>query len=328
MRMTTRLIARLPYGQVVEVLEEIGGIEISKSSGWHIGQEWGARFREEMATEEVEEKAAARAWSTPGGRKAPQQRMGVAVDGAMMNVLEEGWKEFKLGCVYEVVQQTQIDARTGDAGQYGHAEQTSYVAHLGGPQRFGWQVWTEAQRRGWQQACDTQMLGDGAPWIWNLHQEHFHESISVVDWYHAMEHLGNAKLVLHPQEGPVASRWYREHEEALFLGHANRVAHSLNSAADLSDNPEHADALRKAAAYFNNNRDRMQYHDLRNEGWPIGSGMVESGAKQFKARFTGPGMRWSRQGAENLLPIRAALMSSKARFDELWHRAASNSPLS
>ena len=293
-----------------------------------MGQAWGARFGAEMAIEEAEQKAASRAWSTPGGRKAPQQRMGVAVDGAMMNVLEEGWKEFKLGCVYQVVPQTQIDARTGDTGQFGHAAQASYVAHLGGPEAFGWKIWTEAQRRGWQQACDTQMLGDGAVWIWNLHQEHFHESISVVDWYHALEHLGNAKLLLYPEEGPVASRWYREYETDLFLGHAQRVAQNLNSAADQSDSPERAAALHKAAAYFNTNRDRMDYHELRNAGWPIGSGVVESGAKQFKARFTGSGMRWSRQGAENILPLRAAQMTSRHRFDNLWSRAVANSPLS
>ena len=63
---------------------------------------------------------------------------------------------------------------------------------------------------------------------------------------------------------------------------------------------------------------------MREAEWPIASGTVESGAKQFKARFCGPGMRWSRQGAENLLPIRAAILSQ--RFDELWTRVY-NSPL-
>ena len=65
----------------------------------------------------------------------------------------------------------------------------------------------------------------------------------------------------------------------------------------------------------------MQYQRLREDGWPIGSGMIESGVKRFKARFDGAGMRWSRVGAENLLPVRAAVMSGQARFDELWQRA-------
>ena len=55
----------------------------------------------------------------------------------------------------------------------------------------------------------------------------------------------------------------------------------------------------------------------------IGSGMVESVTKQYKSRFCGPGMRWSRNGAERLLPVRTAIMSS--RFDKMW-RLAYNSP--
>jgi hypothetical protein len=56
---------------------------------------------------------------------------------------------------------------------------------------------------------------------------------------------------------------------------------------------------------------------MREEGWVIGSGMVESGGKQFKARFCGAGMRWSRAGAERLLPVRTAILSK--RFDRRWN---------
>jgi hypothetical protein len=67
----------------------------------------------------------------------------------------------------------------------------------------------------------------------------------------------------------------------------------------------------------------MQYLETREEGWLIGSGMVESGAKQYKDRLTGAGMCWSRPGAERLLPIRSAVMSDT--FDQVW-RLAYNSP--
>jgi hypothetical protein len=60
----------------------------------------------------------------------------------------------------------------------------------------------------------------------------------------------------------------------------------------------------------------MNYLDMCSEGYPIASGMVESAAKQYKARFYGASMRWSRKGAERLLPIRKAIMSS--RFDKIW----------
>jgi Uncharacterised protein family (UPF0236) len=324
--MVTRVAARLSYAETVAILQEVGGVWVSASSVWRITQEWGQQIAAEIAREKAQQQAAARAWSTPGGPQDAKGRMGVAIDGAMIHIRKEGWKEFKVGCVYAVERETRIDERTGDEGEFGRAVHPSYAVHLGGPDEFGWQVWTEAQRRGWRQASDTQMMGDGAPWIWRQQAAHFHASIATVDWYHATEHLGEAKMLLYPEGGAVASRWYNGLEKSLYQGHADRVAKSIRAAAAKCDDPQQAAELGKAATYFANNRDRMHYQDLRDDGWLIGSGVIESAAKQFKARMTGPGMRWSRAGAEHMLPLRAAVLTGAARFDELWARAYHNSP--
>ncbi len=124
-------------------------------------------------------------------------------------------------------------------------------------------------------------------------------------------------------EGTLAAkRWRHAHETILYQGHAARIVQVLSVAAQAE--PHVAAELTKEAGYFHNNRRRMNYLEMREEGWAIGSGMVESAGKQFKARFTGPGMHWSRSGAENLLPVRAAIMSN--RFDELWEQAYSLPP--
>lgn len=320
------LSGRLSYGEVCEVIAEEGDVIVSKSTVWGLVQRWGAAVGEVVQVEERETKASAREWSTPGGPPEPGQRMGVAMDGAFMYIHGEGWKEFKVGCVYDVEARRERDARTGDWGQYGHAVHLSYSAHLGEPDRFGWQVWTEAQRRGWQQAQAGIVSGDGAAWIWRLRDDHFPYSESVIDWYHATAYLGTAKQLLYPDGGAAATRWYNRQTTRLYQGHAAQIATDLTKAAAPYAETEAGTTLTAAATYFRNNRDRMQYQELREAGWPIGSGMVESGAKQFKHRFTGPGMRWSRAGAENLLPVRAAVMTSKARFDDLWARALINSP--
>jgi len=67
--------------------------------------------------------------------------------------------------------------------------QNSYVAVLGGPERFGRVLWAEAVRREFPEAGDSIALGDAATWIWNLAGEHFGSSRQLVDWYHAKEHL-------------------------------------------------------------------------------------------------------------------------------------------
>ena len=168
----------------------------------------------------------------------------------------------------------------------------------------------------------TQAIGDGAHWIWNLADEHFFDSLQTVDWYHATEHLYVAAQLYNPDDEAAMKRWYNWAETKLFQGHADQITHDLNQQA--SGHSQRAKDLRTQAHYFENNKRRMQYLELREEGYPIGSGMVESGAKQFKARFTGPGMRWSRDGIERLIPIRSAIMSRQ--FDALWPDVYHNSP--
>jgi len=319
------LSAKFSYGDAEEVIAEEGELSISKSTIWQLVQRWGKRIGEEVAEEEVQEKAKAREWSTPQGQ-LPVGKQGISIDGGMMYILGEGWKEFKISCSFDVEAETRLEKRHGDYAEFGHAENISYTATLKQASSFGWQVWTEAQRRGWQQAQEHLVIGDGASWIWNLRDEHFPESETLVDWYHASEHLGIAKKALYPEVSTQASQWYNRMELALFQGHASRVAHALTQACDTQEDEDSAEVLRKAAHYFSNNQRRMLYQDMRDRGWPIGSGMVESGVKQFKHRFSGPGMRWSRQGAHHLLPVRAAVMTSKSRFDDLWLRAIQNSP--
>jgi hypothetical protein len=64
----------------------------------------------------------------------------------------------------------------------------------------------------------------------------------------------------------------------------------------------------------------MHYLEFREDGFPIGSGTVESGVKQFKQRLAGTGMRWNPPNADRMLIIRAAALSNS--FDDLWRAAA------
>jgi len=175
-------------------------------------------------------------------------------------------------------------------------------------------LWTAAQQRGWEHHYETQAMGDGAPWIWNLVNFHFYDSLQTLDYYHATEHLHQAADLLYPTDPEAAQRWLNRSETRLFQGHADQIASTLAQAA-CGHSQRHKD-LRTEADYFATHKRRMQYLEFREEGYPIGSDMVESEAKQFKARFCGPGMRWSREGAERLIPIRAAIMSHQ--FDTLW----------
>lgn len=138
----------------------------------------------------------------------------------------------------------------------------------------------------------------------------FFTSLQVVDWHHAKLHLTQAANAVHG-EGTAAPRWLRDHETPLMQGHAERLARTLHQLSQ--KHPRCTEALRRKAGYFQDNYRRMQYLEMREEDFPIGSGMVESACKQFRARLAGSGMRWSRTGLECLLPIRATIMSPPLR---------------
>ncbi len=309
------------YALVAEILRRVGQIQISQTSIWRRTQEVGAKFEALVEAETQRATALPEQWDPPSRAVVADQRMGVAMDGAMMNIRQEGWKEVKIGTVFELAVSPTPDVTTGELVELAQATHNSYVAHLGGPEAIGEMTWAEARRRGWEQAQDTQVVGDGAVWIWNLTALHFGASHQVIDWYHAKQHLTTAARQLKKEGSPAFSRWLNSHTTLLYQGHAARIALELDQAARTQAD----DLLAREAAFFRNHHLRMNYLEMREGAWLIGSGMVESGAKQFKARFSGPGMRWSRQGAQHLLPIRSAILSH--RFNDLWNSAKNLPPI-
>jgi len=316
----------LPFSDASEVLDKVGGIEISASTVWREVQVRGERIREAEAPSKVEviELEEVSLAAAKGQRTA--KRMGSSMDGGMMYIKGEGWKEAKLGVIFDVAIEKRLDERSKELVEVGHAVNNSYVAHLGGPEMLGALLWKEARRRRWEEAGETVVLGDGAAWIWNLVDTHFFDSEQIVDWYHGAAHLSAAAELLYEQSPQEAQRWSEKWKTRLYQGDAARLAKHLKQAAARqgATQTKKAEALQTEAGYFLTNQRRMQYMQMREEGWPIGSGMVESGCKQFKHRFAGPGMRWGRAGAERLIPIRTAIMSK--RFDAIWNRTF-NSPI-
>jgi hypothetical protein len=311
----------VPFEQAERILQEIGQVNISRCSIGQRSQVWGAKFRALEEAERAQANALPEQWQPPSREVEPDRRMGVAMDGMMVHVRKEGWKELKVGAVFDIEVRLGKDAQSHEPVQMAHAVRNSYAAHLGGPEIFGERVYAEARRRNWERAQDTQVVADGAVWIWHQADLHFGRSRQLVDWYHADQHLAAAAKLFKGEGTPAFQLWFNSRETALYQGHAERIACELEQAAN--DLPKVADGLRREAAYFREHQHRMNYLEMREEEYVIGSGMVEGAAKQYQARLCGPGMRWSRAGAEHIVPIRTAILSG--RFANVW-RQVYNSP--
>jgi hypothetical protein len=305
------------------LLDKLGGITFSDTGVWRRVQTWGAKFK---ALEELRQAAATalpqRGTIGPGAVPLSKDR-GVGMDGVMIPLRMEGYKELKVGCVFDIALRSEEDSETGEIVERAHAVNNSYTAVLGSPEKFGKAVWSEAVRRQLPQARDSIAIGDGAAWIWTgVVPEHFSTSRQVVDWYHATEHLYTVAHLVYGEGTAEATRWVKGMEKPLYQGQAWQVASAIQDLAQ--EHSTIAEKLQTEAGYFQNNQRRMQYLELREDGFPIGSGMVESGCKQIRVRFAGAGMRWSRPGAEHLIPIRTALLSD--RFEEMWSEVYKSPP--
>ncbi len=246
------LIGQVDDDFAEQVFAKIGGLAVSDTSIWRQQRDWGEAIRVREAVRATAANALPlRGQAGPTTRRDRQER-GVAMDGGMIFVRGEGWKELKAGCVFDIALQPEIVKETGGTEWYAHAVHNSYVGVLGGPERFGQHLWAEAVRRRVPEAHDSVVCGDGAPWIWNLALEHYGDSRQVVDWYHAKEHLYKAAHWAFGEGSAEAIRHAKGLETPLYRGQAVQVAATLRDWA--TEFPSAAKVLQNEAGYFENNR--------------------------------------------------------------------------
>lgn len=78
-------------------------------------------------------------------------------------------------------------------------------------------------------------------------------------------------------------------------------------------------ALDDALCYFGKRLSQMQYPPFLAQGWPIGSGMVESANKRvMQARLKRAGMHWEADNVNPMLALRDALCNH--RWEEAWQQ--------
>ena len=294
----------LPYEQAAEVFERIGKRLVCSTSIWEQTQRHGPRLK--SYSDHQQELVSVERVVLPGYDL--DVRKGISMDGGMMHIREEGWKEFKVGTVFDVEIRLERDKETQELVEKPHGINMTYAAILGKVEEFAPAFWKIAVDHQVPQALYSSVTADGAEWIWNMTADYFPDSVQILDWYHATQHLAQAAAALYPDDENKAKRWFVQRCEDLYRGEIRRITLRLDTAG-LSDH----------ARYFHHHKRRMQYQAFHEEGYPIGSGTVESGIKQFKHRLSGPGMRWSRQAAEPMLIIRAAIMGHS--FDLLWDAA-------
>ena len=289
----------VPFAQVEQILAAVGQTQIGKTCIWEQTQVHGERLAQLLSKEQAHVSVERTRWQHQ--KYDPFLTRCVSMDGGMVCILGEGWKEVKVGLVSDIEVDWQAPKPTI------RLKDMLYRAVIGDVNAFEPVLWALAVKHAVPYAGRLVVVADGAPWIWRLVADLFPVCTQIVDYYHAKQHLAQAVHGIYPDDDTAAATCFKRLNDYLFQGEIWKIIAELQH-------------HQQAASYFINHQRRMQYQQFRADGFPIGSGGVESAIKQFKHRLTGAGMRWSRQGAERMITIRSAILSRT--FHDLWQRAA------
>lgn len=218
-------------------------------------------------------------------------------------------REVKLGCVFT---QTTYD-KEGYALR--DPDSTTYTGAIEIAAEFGRRMYLHTWDRGWSRAAKKIVIGDGAEWIWNIADEHFPGAVQIVDLFHARQHLWDLARLLHPGDDARQKQWMLRHQPKLDEGRIEKLVRYLRSLA--ADSPELADKLRKEAAYFEKNAERMRYPEFRSQHLFVGSGVIEAGCKTvIGSRLKQSGMHWTVRGANAIIALRCCELNGD--FEDYW----------
>lgn len=277
------------YEQASETLEKFTGVKVSDSSIYRITCEYGS-LAEVWLEEEREIKKDIKA----------DEVMYAQVDGGMLLMRKEGWKENKIGRVFRG------SDRYSETDNRLWIKESEYVSHLGGHQEFERKMsilldeYSHLDER-------LVVISDGAEWIRNWIQDEYPRATLILDYYHSVEYLNDlAKNYFDDEQ--KRKQWTKLMKKLLLR---KQGVYKLIDQINLLPIIEKAEEVRQTVLkYYHSNVNRMNYYYYRQQGWIIGSGAVEAAHRTVaQRRLKLSGQRWTKKGAQSVLNLRVLRMS-------------------
>jgi hypothetical protein len=310
-----------PFGLGHEDIKEMAGIEVEpkaiERTCHQLGQEVEVFYRQEaeifMTGKVIPIKPIPKlyicmdATGVPVVKAETVNRKGKREDGQAKS------REAKLGCIFTQTKEDEKGFPVRDE------DSTSYVGAIETPEPFGKRLYGEALRRGLEKAQKVCVIGDGAPWIWNIAEEHFWEAIQIVDLYHARQHYWSAARAIFGLGREALNHWIEKRRKELDRGKVEKV---IDSIGNLCPSTKEQEAILEGErAYFEKNKERMRYEDFRKQGLFVGSGVVEAGCRTvIGQRLKQSGMHWTIKGANSVIALRCCILSG--RWEDFWEYRA------
>jgi hypothetical protein len=277
------------YEKSNEVLEMYLSVKVSSAQIYRVTDLYGGQIGKELDFKERS--------LTP---LRQDDTLYIESDGSMVLTREEGWKEIKAGRIFKASDSIRVD---GKPGCISHSQ---YLAHLGSHKTFCGQMEDLVESYN-VKGSRLVFISDGAPWIKNWVEDAFPDAVSVLDFYHASEHLYSfvEQFFKDKEQG---QQWARTQKELLLDSKVTQVINNIRGKAG-NDNK----AANNLIDYYNSNGNRMDYKRYKQIGCGIiGSGAIESTHRTLiQERMKLSGQRWKKKGAQNMLNLRVTNMNGQ-----------------
>jgi hypothetical protein len=225
----------------------------------------------------------------------------VQYDGSMLLTREEGWKEVKLGRVFK------SSSILPQSTNRQWIRESQYVGHLGDHSIFEdlmSQLIDEPYRKNNERIV---FVGDGARWQWSWVEAEYPNAIQILDFYHAMEHLGKYISTVITKKDK-ASKVIKKVAGILKTKGVHTVMRYIENIPKSSK--KQTEEYNNLCTYITNNKSKMDYPSYLKQSLLIGSGPIESAHRTvLQKRMKQSGQRWSNKGLSNMIKLRCASMS-------------------
>ncbi len=294
-----RLGARLPFAQVAEEMAFLFGVSVSADTVRRLTEQAGALqvAIEQRELERLEQEA-------PPEREGPAVQQ-VSADGAMVPLVGGSWTEVRTIAIGAVEEQQ------GEA----HATDLSYFSRRCSADAFIRQATLPTHERGTRGAGTVVAVVDGASWLQELIDEQCPTAVRILDFPHAVGYLSKAAQAAFGAGSREAAIWLDAWASKLKTDEPADVFAAIRKLP--TPTPDAATAKGTAVRYLSSRVEQIRYAAFQEQGYPIGSGIVESAGKLVvEARLKGSGMHWSPRHINPLLALRGRLCSGQ--WEQIW----------
>jgi hypothetical protein len=235
--------------------------------------------------------------------------VGVSLDGTCMLLRKDGWRQAMVGSI----------SLYDEEGERLH---TTYLAQSPeyGKEEFlrNFEKEIKATKKHYREKTYVG-LADGASDNWKFLQNH--ADIQVLDFYHATEYLAKVSNAAFKHKFE-AKEWLKQscHTLKHENGGAKMLLKEMEKMLSKKISKIKKEEIQQAITYFTNHLHQMDYYSCLSKKLPIGSGVVEAACKVIvKQRMCNSGMRWTEEGAKNVLILRC-FNETDGKWKQFWDK--------